>query len=207
MNSKNQSSGFISAPLMLIVATLIFAGGWYVYNGGKDTQHTLLPTFPFSTVTTPPVSTATTSITASSSNVTVKKSVVSGNTSVSKQTIQKRKVEREDDGENGDDDRRTVQTQTQTQTKTNTTNTTNTTSTGTSYTLTQVASHNNASNCWTTINGFVYNITSYISQHPGGTGAIIALCGIDSSADFNLQHGGQARPASELASFKIGTLA
>jgi cytochrome b involved in lipid metabolism len=76
-----------------------------------------------------------------------------------------------------------------------------------SYTMATVASHKSPSDCWTTINGSVYNVTSWIKQHPGGAQAIISLCGIDGSVAFNGQHGGQARPASELASFKIGTLA
>jgi cytochrome b involved in lipid metabolism len=74
------------------------------------------------------------------------------------------------------------------------------------YTLAQVASHNKSSDCWTAINGEVYNVTSWIKDHPGGGGAIISLCGIDGSSAFNDQHGGERRPANELASFKIGTL-
>ena len=74
------------------------------------------------------------------------------------------------------------------------------------YSMTEVATHNNKSDCWTTINGGVYNVTSWISQHPGGEQAIIGLCGIDGSGAFNGQHGGQSRPESELATFKIGTL-
>jgi len=76
-----------------------------------------------------------------------------------------------------------------------------------SYTLAQVATHNNASSCWTAINGNVYDVTTWINQHPGGRAPILSLCGTDGSAAFNGQHGGQARPAAELATFKIGTLA
>lgn len=75
-----------------------------------------------------------------------------------------------------------------------------------SYTMETVATHNTQSDCWTTINGSVYNVTSWISKHPGGAGAIIGLCGKDGSSAFNGQHGGDRRPASELASFKIGAL-
>jgi cytochrome b involved in lipid metabolism len=74
------------------------------------------------------------------------------------------------------------------------------------YTLAQVAMHNKASSCWTAINGSVYDVTTWINQHPGGPGPILSLCGTDGSAAFNGQHGGQARPAAELATFKIGTL-
>ncbi len=74
------------------------------------------------------------------------------------------------------------------------------------YTLSEVVSHKTEKDCWTTINGNVYNVTTWISEHPGGKEAIISLCGIDGSAAFNGQHGGQARPANELSGFIIGTL-
>ncbi len=79
-------------------------------------------------------------------------------------------------------------------------------STNGSYTLAEVAMHNTQSDCWTTVNGGVYDVTSWIGQHPGGARAIISMCGVDGSSGFNGQHGGQARPASELASFKVGVL-
>ncbi len=79
--------------------------------------------------------------------------------------------------------------------------------TGTTYAMADVAAHNSGASCWTAINGGVYDVTSWIKQHPGGQQAILSLCGTDGSAAFNGQHGGQARPASELATFKIGTLA
>ncbi len=86
---------------------------------------------------------------------------------------------------------------------------TTTASTGTTtalYTLAQVAQHKDAQSCWTTINGNVYDVTTWINEHPGGPEAILSICGIDGSAAFNGQHGGQARPANELAGFKIGIL-
>lgn len=70
-----------------------------------------------------------------------------------------------------------------------------------------VATHSSEQSCWTTINGNVYDVTKWISQHPGGSGAILRLCGKDGTDSFAGKHGGQPRPASELASFKIGTLA
>lgn len=76
----------------------------------------------------------------------------------------------------------------------------------TTYTLAQVATHATASDCWTAVNGSVYDVTSWISRHPGGQRAILSMCGKDGSASFDDQHGGERRPANELASFKIGTL-
>lgn len=81
-----------------------------------------------------------------------------------------------------------------------------TTGTATKYTLADVATHSTQSSCWTAINGTVYDVTNWISQHPGGAEAILGLCGKDGSDAFNGKHGGQARPAAELATFLIGTL-
>lgn len=75
------------------------------------------------------------------------------------------------------------------------------------YTLVQVASHAGASDCWTAINGSVYNLTTWIAQHPGGEQAILGICGKDGSAAFNGQHDGDRRAERALASFQIGTLA
>lgn len=75
-----------------------------------------------------------------------------------------------------------------------------------SYTLAQVAVHASASSCWSVIDGAVYDLTPWIRQHPGGERAILGICGIDGSAAFNGQHGGQSRPAAALVNFKIGAL-
>jgi cytochrome b involved in lipid metabolism len=74
------------------------------------------------------------------------------------------------------------------------------------YTLKDVQAHNTKADCWTAINGSVYNVTSWMSRHPGGEEAIISLCGIDGSSAFNEQHGSARRPNNELAGFKIGAL-
>lgn len=74
------------------------------------------------------------------------------------------------------------------------------------YTLAQVAAHATAQSCWSAVNGGVYDLTSWISRHPGGSSAIESMCGKDASADFNAQHTGQSKPENELASFKIGIL-
>jgi cytochrome b involved in lipid metabolism len=85
-------------------------------------------------------------------------------------------------------------------------NATATSTSGKTYTLAEVGRHPNATSCWTTIGGKVYDLTTWISQHPGGAQAILSICGKDGSVAFNNQHGGQARPAQELASFYIGDL-
>jgi cytochrome b involved in lipid metabolism len=74
------------------------------------------------------------------------------------------------------------------------------------YTLADVALHASAASCWTAISGSVYDVTSWIGRHPGGSAAILSLCGKDGTSVFTGQHGGQPRPASELAGFRIGAL-
>lgn len=80
-------------------------------------------------------------------------------------------------------------------------------STQQSYTLAQVQQHNTAGDCWAAINGGVYNLTDWISQHPGGPERITPLCGTDASAAFNAQHSGQSKPESTLTRFYLGELA
>ncbi len=75
------------------------------------------------------------------------------------------------------------------------------------YTLDQVKQHNQATDCWAAIEGEVYNLTDWVNQHPGGADHIEAICGTDATQAFEQQHAGQQRPASQLAQFRIGTLA
>ncbi len=77
----------------------------------------------------------------------------------------------------------------------------------TSYTMAQVKAHKTAADCWTTISGKVYNLTTWEDQHPGGAARIIALCGTDGTTAFVDQHGTKKRPNEDLSSFQIGTLA
>jgi len=74
------------------------------------------------------------------------------------------------------------------------------------YTMAQVKTNNTAKSCWTAIDGFVYDLTSWISAHPGGSGAILFLCGTDGTNAFSAQHQNQARPAVRLDSYRLGPL-
>lgn len=91
------------------------------------------------------------------------------------------------------------------------TNNTTTISTDTSksdktYTLADISKHKTTSDCWTTVNGGVYDLTPFVNNHPGGVSNITKVCGIDGSTLFGDQHGGERRPANELSSLKIGSL-
>lgn len=84
------------------------------------------------------------------------------------------------------------------------------------YAAAEVADHNSATDCWTIIDGSVYDITSYVSRHPGGDD-ILAACGTDGTTLFTQRTDdsgdavGSGTPhsssaASQLASLKIGTV-
>ena len=75
-----------------------------------------------------------------------------------------------------------------------------------SYTLAQISTHSTDTDCWTTINGGVYDLGAWVKKHPGGEKAILSLCGIDGSAAFNGKHGGAELQLSILDGFKIGNL-
>lgn len=72
--------------------------------------------------------------------------------------------------------------------------------------MAEVALHASATSCYSVVNGSVYDLTSWIPNHPGGERAIKGICGKDGSDGFNGKHGGKPQPESTLASFKIGTL-
>jgi len=66
-----------------------------------------------------------------------------------------------------------------------------------------VAEHNSRESCWTIINDSVYDLTSWIPNHPGGEEAILQLCGIDGSIKFNEKHGGSSKQEMILSGFKL----
>ncbi len=74
------------------------------------------------------------------------------------------------------------------------------------YTLAEVETHNTPSNCWAVISGNVYDLTSWVSRHPGGENPIKNLCGTDGTARFERKHGGSNAAKMSLGLLKIGTL-
>ncbi len=74
------------------------------------------------------------------------------------------------------------------------------------YTSQQVGVHNVAADCWTIVNNKVYNVTSYLTLHPGGQAAINSLCGINGSTLFNGKHAGSQTANSALANYYVGDL-
>jgi cytochrome b involved in lipid metabolism len=76
----------------------------------------------------------------------------------------------------------------------------------TALTAAEVLKHSTGNDCWSVINGEVYDLTSYVTSHPGGAALIKAICGKDGSASFAGQHAGASKPNNILAAFALGPL-
>ena len=76
------------------------------------------------------------------------------------------------------------------------------------YTLQDLEDARQRGECWTAIDGNVYNITAFVDQHPGGN-IISDDCGIDSTTLFETRPMGSGTPHSTnarntLATYYIG---
>jgi len=69
-----------------------------------------------------------------------------------------------------------------------------------------VKKHSTASDCWSVVSGGVYDLTQWITKHPGGASAIRELCGVDATDAFVGRHGGSADPERALSNYFIGKL-
>jgi len=72
------------------------------------------------------------------------------------------------------------------------------------FTMDEITKHNSEESCWTIIRGEVYDLTDWISQHPGGPDKILSICGKDGTEAFIQKHGGKEKPEETLKKFKIG---
>jgi cytochrome b involved in lipid metabolism len=70
----------------------------------------------------------------------------------------------------------------------------------------QVRANNTNSSCWTVIDRNVYDLTQWIYTHPGGSGAIRSLCGVDGTRAFLDQHEGRREPVQQLSKYLLGPL-
>merc|ERR1719420_1785529 len=59
---------------------------------------------------------------------------------------------------------------------------------GGGLTMAEVAKHTTKSDCWVVVAGQVLNVTSFLSQHPGGELAILTFAGKDATEEFNMIH-------------------
>ena len=52
--------------------------------------------------------------------------------------------------------------------------------------MTEVAKHNSKTDCWVVVDGQVLDVTSFLSEHPGGELAILTFAGKDATEEFNM---------------------
>ncbi len=71
-------------------------------------------------------------------------------------------------------------------------------------TMAEVATHNNEASCWSVIDTSIYDLTEWISKHPGGSRNIIKICGIDGTAAFVREHGSSKKAAATLENYYYG---
>lgn len=84
--------------------------------------------------------------------------------------------------------------------------TTPTNTTVKTVTMAEVAQNNNANSCWSVIDTSVYNLTEWISKHPGGSRGILSICGTDGTAAFTRQHGNSKNAQATLTNYYFAQL-
>ena len=57
---------------------------------------------------------------------------------------------------------------------------------GGGYSMEEVAKHTSKSDCWVVVSGQVLDVTSFLSEHPGGELAILTFAGKDATEEFNM---------------------
>ncbi|XP_012538067.1 cytochrome b5 [Monomorium pharaonis] len=76
----------------------------------------------------------------------------------------------------------------------------------TTYTFDEVARHNNATDLWIVIHNVVYNVTTFLKEHPGGESMLLSVAGQDATERF--EGNGHSHDAVILReNYKIGQLA
>merc|ERR1712176_1292083 len=78
---------------------------------------------------------------------------------------------------------------------------------GGGITMEEVAKHTSKSDCWVVVAGQVLDVTSFLSQHPGGELAILTFAGKDATEEFNMIHPPDVIPkyAPDAIIGKVGT--
>jgi cytochrome b involved in lipid metabolism len=72
------------------------------------------------------------------------------------------------------------------------------------FTKEEVEKHNKPEDCWIIINGKVYDVTKFLSEHPGGKKVLLNVAGKDASIQFAGLH--KPEVLSKYAHLCIGTL-
>ncbi|XP_073305115.1 cytochrome b5 [Primulina huaijiensis] len=73
------------------------------------------------------------------------------------------------------------------------------------YTMEEASEHNTSEDCWVVIDGKVYDVTTYLEEHPGGDDILLGATGKDATDEF--EDAGHSKTARELmGQFFIGEL-
>jgi cytochrome b involved in lipid metabolism len=76
----------------------------------------------------------------------------------------------------------------------------------TKLTLEEVKKHDSSTSCWSIVYENVFDLTKWITKHPGGAEKIRAICGKDGTASFERQHTGDGGAANQLSNYFLGKL-
>ncbi|PWA49245.1 cytochrome b5, heme-binding site-containing protein [Artemisia annua] len=73
------------------------------------------------------------------------------------------------------------------------------------YTMKEASEHNSAGDCWVVIDGKVYDVSSYLDDHPGGDDVLLQATGKDATEEF--EDAGHSKTAREqMETFCVGEL-
>ncbi|XP_075496554.1 cytochrome b5 [Primulina tabacum] len=73
------------------------------------------------------------------------------------------------------------------------------------FTMEEASEHNTSEDCWVVIDGKVYDVTTYLEEHPGGDDILLEVTGKDATDEF--EDAGHSKTARELmGQFFIGEL-
>jgi cytochrome b involved in lipid metabolism len=76
----------------------------------------------------------------------------------------------------------------------------------TKLTLEEVQKRDSGASCWSIVYGNVFDLTKWITKHPGGAEKIRAICGKDGTTSFERQHTGDGGAANQLSNYFLGKL-
>ncbi|KAL4015109.1 hypothetical protein IC575_027338 [Cucumis melo] len=73
------------------------------------------------------------------------------------------------------------------------------------YSFDEVAKHNHQKDCWLIISGYVYDVTSFLPDHPGGDELL--LLAVEKDATFDFKSVGHSELAQEkMKMYRIGKI-
>ncbi|KAG5603592.1 hypothetical protein H5410_025084 [Solanum commersonii] len=73
------------------------------------------------------------------------------------------------------------------------------------FTMEEASEHNTKDDCWVIIDGKVYDVSSYLDEHPGGDDVLLGVTGQDATDEF--EDAGHSKSARDLMEkFFIGEL-